>query len=120
VARELRPPARELADSMPELTKTWRVLNAVFDEMAYDPPGSGRGKEGYLFYVPWASHNTNSTLSAQDGIGPTRRGIVLMSCGTLQLLDLFERNGRLNPTLTTVVRLFNAPRFNEVCRSGGS
>jgi hypothetical protein len=43
-----------------------------------------------------------------------------MSCGTLQLLDLFERNGRLNPTLTTVVRLFNAPRFNEVCRSGGS
>jgi len=120
VARELAPPARELAQSMPELTKTWRVLNAVFDEMAYDPPGRGRGKEGYLFYVPWASHNTNSTLSAQDGIGPTRRGIVLMSCGTLQLLDLFERNGRLNPTLTTVVRLFNAPRFTEVCRGGDS
>jgi phospholipid/cholesterol/gamma-HCH transport system substrate-binding protein len=119
VARELRPPARELSRAMPELRRFWGVLNAVFDEMAYDPPGSGLGKEGFLFYVPWAAHNTNSTLSTQDGIGPTRRGIVLMGCGPLQLLDLFERNGRLNPTLTTVVRLFNAPRFTEVCRRGG-
>jgi phospholipid/cholesterol/gamma-HCH transport system substrate-binding protein len=71
--------------------------------------------------VPWAGHNTNSTLSTQDGIGPMRRGIVLTSCGSLQLLDLFERNGRLNPTLSTVVRLFNAPRLSEVCakRGGG-
>jgi phospholipid/cholesterol/gamma-HCH transport system substrate-binding protein len=118
IAAELSPPARQLSQSMPALRKFWNVLNAVFDEMAYDPPGEGLGNEGYLFYVPWASHNTNSTLSVQDGIGPLRRGIVLMNCGSLQLLDLFERNGTLNPTLTTIVRLFNAPRYDEVCGRG--
>ena len=118
IARELRVPARDLARTMPELRKFWDVLNALFDEMAYDPPGKGLGKEGYIFYVPWASHNTNSTLALQDGIGPVRRGIVLTGCGPLQLLDLFERNGTLNPTITTIVRLFNAPRMAEVC--GGS
>jgi phospholipid/cholesterol/gamma-HCH transport system substrate-binding protein len=121
IAHELVAPARDLSDATPSLTRFWKLLNAVFDEMAYDPPGKGIGKEGYLFYVPWAGHNTNSTLSTQDGIGPMRRGIVLTSCGSLQLLDLFERNGRLNPTLSTVVRLFNAPRLSEVCskRGGG-
>jgi phospholipid/cholesterol/gamma-HCH transport system substrate-binding protein len=115
IVRELRPPARDLALTMPELRKFWNVLNALFDEMAYDPPGKGLGKEGYLFYVPWASHNTNSTVAIQDGIGPMRRGVVFMGCGPLQLLDLFERNGELNPTISTIVRLFNAPRLNEVC-----
>jgi phospholipid/cholesterol/gamma-HCH transport system substrate-binding protein len=118
IARELVPPARDLSRATPDLRKFWDVLNALFDEMAYDPPGKGLGKEGYLFYIPWASHNTNSTLAVQDGIGPMRRGIVLMGCGPLQLLDLFERNGTLNPTITTIVRLFNAPRYNEVCARG--
>jgi phospholipid/cholesterol/gamma-HCH transport system substrate-binding protein len=119
IAHELVAPARDLSDATPSLTRFWKLLNAVFDEMAHDPPGEGLGKEGYLFYVPWAAHNTNSTLSTQDGIGPVRRGIVIMSCGSLQLLDLFERRGTLNPTLTTVVRLFNAPRLSEVCATGG-
>jgi phospholipid/cholesterol/gamma-HCH transport system substrate-binding protein len=118
IAAELRAPARDLSRTMPSLRRFFAVLNALFDEMAYDPPGKGLGKEGYLFYVPWASHNTNSTVSVQDGIGPMRRGIVIMGCGPLQLLDLFERNGDLNPTISTIVRLFNAPRYNEVCGRG--
>jgi phospholipid/cholesterol/gamma-HCH transport system substrate-binding protein len=118
IAAELRAPARDLSRTMPSLRRFWGVLNALFDEMAYDPPGKGLGKEGYLFYVPWASHNTNSTVAVQDGIGPMRRGIVLMGCGPMQLLDLFERNGDLNPTLSTIVRLFNAPRYNEFCTRG--
>jgi phospholipid/cholesterol/gamma-HCH transport system substrate-binding protein len=119
IAAELVTPARELSEATPGLTRFWKLLNAIFDEMAHDPPGEGVGKESYLFYVPWAAHNTNSTLSAQDGIGPVRRGIVIMSCGSLQFLDLLERRGTLNPTLTTVVRLFNAPRLSEVCATGG-
>jgi phospholipid/cholesterol/gamma-HCH transport system substrate-binding protein len=119
IAHKLVAPARELSEATPALTRFWKLLNAVFDEMAHDPPGKGVGKEGYLFYVPWAGHNTNSTLATQDGIGPVRRGIVLMSCGSLELLNLFERRGTLNPTLTTVVRLFNAPRLDEVCQTGG-
>jgi phospholipid/cholesterol/gamma-HCH transport system substrate-binding protein len=115
-ARELRPAARDLAASMPSLERFTDVFNAFFNELAYDPPG--KSKQGYLFYVPWANHNTNSTLAMQDGIGPFRRGIVLMSCGSMELLESLKRSNR-NPTLTTQIRLLNAPSRDEVCKTGG-
>ena len=62
-ARELVPAARDLAAATPSLRELTDVLNALLAELAYDPPGTGRGREGYLFYVPWASHNTNSMLA---------------------------------------------------------
>jgi phospholipid/cholesterol/gamma-HCH transport system substrate-binding protein len=114
-ARELRPAARDLSASVPSFRRFTETVNALFDELAYDPPGSGTGKEGYLFYVPWASHNTNSTLAAQDGIGPARRALVLMNCGSLELLRIFERRGDFNPTLSSLVRLLNVPDRSEVC-----
>jgi phospholipid/cholesterol/gamma-HCH transport system substrate-binding protein len=114
-AREIVPAARDLADATPSLDRVWKLLNALFDELAHDPPGEGLGKEGYLFYVPWASHNTNSTLSAQDGIGPLQRGIVLTRCGTLRLLDIYQRRPEYNPTIGAIVRLLNAPTLEEVC-----
>jgi phospholipid/cholesterol/gamma-HCH transport system substrate-binding protein len=118
IAHELVAPARDLSDATPSLTRFWKLLNAVFDEMAYDPPGKGLGKEGYLFYVPWAGHNTNSTLSAQDGIGPMRRSLLLMSCDHMELFESFVRSNR-NPTLTTLIRLVNAPTRAEVCGGAG-
>jgi phospholipid/cholesterol/gamma-HCH transport system substrate-binding protein len=114
-ARTLLPAARDLSATMPSLQRFTEVLNALFDELAYDPPGSGIGKEGYLFHVPWASHNTNSTLAAQDAIGPMRRALVLMNCGSLELLGIFERRGDFNPTLSSLVRLLNAPDRSQVC-----
>ena len=116
LARELLPAARDLNASVPDLQRFTEVLNALFGELAYDPPGS---REGFLFYLPWAIHNTNSTLAAQDGIGPLRRGLVLMSCGSLELLDIFERRGDYNPTLSSLVRLLNAPQQGAVCPGGG-
>ena len=116
VARELLPAARDLNASVPDFQRFTEVLNALFDELAYDPPGN---REGFLFYVPWAIHNTNSTLAAQDGIGPLRRGLVLMSCGSLELLDIFERRGDYNPTLSSLVQLLNAPKRGAVCPGGG-
>jgi phospholipid/cholesterol/gamma-HCH transport system substrate-binding protein len=115
VARELLPAARDLNATVPSFRRFTEGLNTVFDELAHDPPGTGKGKEGFLFYVPWAIHNTNSTLAAQDGIGPARRGLVLMSCGSLELLDIFERRGDYNPTLSSLVRLLNAPERGQVC-----
>ena len=119
IAAELVTPARELSEATPGLTRFWKLLNAIFDEMAHDPPGKGVGKESYLFYVPWAAHNTNSTLAAQDGIGPIRRSLLLMSCDHMQLFESFVKNDR-NPTLTTLIRLVNAPTRAEVCGTGGA
>jgi phospholipid/cholesterol/gamma-HCH transport system substrate-binding protein len=67
--------------------------------------------------VPWAAHNTNSTLANQDGIGPVRRGVALMSCGGLKLLESQKTGGR-NPLLGVLIQLLNAPQFNQVCAKG--
>jgi phospholipid/cholesterol/gamma-HCH transport system substrate-binding protein len=115
-ARKLVPAARDLADATPKLAEFTDVLNAIFDEMAYDPPGDDAKGQSYLFYVPWAGHNTNSILSTQDGIGATRRGLVLFSCGSLELFKLFA-SPRRNPTLSTLLQLLNAPVFEEVCQA---
>jgi hypothetical protein len=53
-------------------------------------------------------------LSTQDGVGPSRRSLVLFSCGSLQLFKIFA-SPRRNPTLSTLMQLLNAPVHEEVC-----
>ena len=43
--RAARPATRDSPKSTPDLDKFTEVLNALFDELAYDPPGKGVGKE---------------------------------------------------------------------------
>ncbi|MEX1141595.1 MAG: MlaD family protein [Thermoleophilaceae bacterium] len=123
IARELRPAARDLAKATPDLMKFTEVFNALFNELAYDPPGK---QEGFLFYLPWANHNTNSTMSSQDGITPLRRGVVLLSCTDLSSFEaLFLRRDEdtglvTNPYLSTLLDLLNAPEFEDVCGDGGT
>ncbi len=118
-ARKLVPVTRDLAQATPELAELTHVLNAIVDELAYDPPGHDAKGQSYLFYVPWAGHNTNSVLSTQDGVGPTRRSLVLFSCGSLQLFKIFA-SPRRNPTLSTLMQLLNAPLHEEVCQPEGA
>jgi len=123
IARELRAPAKALAKSTPNLVKFTEVFNALFNELAYDPPGEGKGKNGYLYYLPWANHNTNSTVGAQDGISTLRRSMIMVSCGQLRTLELISgpnsTTGKLrNPYLATLVKLLNAPRLDERCGTG--
>lgn len=113
IARELKEPARDLAKATPDLMKFTEVFNALFNELAYDPPGKGVGKEGYLFFLPWANHNTNSTISGQDGIGPLRRGLLMATCVQLNAFselygDTAMKKGRLrSPTLTALLKILS-------------
>ncbi|NLT05764.1 MAG: hypothetical protein GXY03_05565, partial [Solirubrobacterales bacterium] len=121
IAKELRRPARDLAKATPDLMKFTEVFNALFNELAYDPPGK---ENGYLFYLPWANHNTNSTIASQDGIGPLRRSLILASCSQLDSFETFggrnEDTGEYrNPYLATVIQLLNAPSFEANCSGGG-
>lgn len=121
IAKELRRPARALAKATPDLMKFTDVFNALFNELAYDPPGK---ENGYLFYLPWANHNTNSSIASQDGIGPLRRSLILASCSQLQAFETFAgRNDDTgeyrNPYLATVIQLLNAPSFDANCSPGG-
>jgi phospholipid/cholesterol/gamma-HCH transport system substrate-binding protein len=116
-AAKLVPAARGLAKATPHLDTLTKMLNNLLDELAHDPPGNGVHGNSYLYYVPWAVHNTNSVLASQDGIGPVRHSLVLINCGGLTLLDSIAQPKR-NPTLSTLVQLLNAPTHDAVCAKG--
>jgi phospholipid/cholesterol/gamma-HCH transport system substrate-binding protein len=113
-ARKLVPAARDLAAATPNLDVLTGVLNALLNELAHDPKGNGPKDQSYLFYVPWANHDTNSTLASQDGIGPARHTLVLLNCGASQLLTLFSKPGT-NPTISTIKGLLDAPTEAQSC-----
>ena len=82
-AKILAPATEHLAKSTPGLTTLARELDNIVNELAYKP----KHGQSYLFYVPWANHDTNSVLSAQDGVGPVRQSMLLFTCGTLSILQ---------------------------------
>ena len=111
-ARLLAPATSRLAKSTPGLTTLAHELNNIVNELAYKP----RGGQSYLFYVPWANHNTNSVLSTQDGIGPLRQGMLLFPCGVLNLLNnTYIKNPTQNPNLLTLSELLDLPNLSTSC-----
>jgi phospholipid/cholesterol/gamma-HCH transport system substrate-binding protein len=107
--RDLRSAAANLAVVTPRLTKTVRVVNSLLNTLAYNPPGR---EEGYLFWGSWANHNGATVFGTQDAHGPIRRGLVLVSCGGLGVLDQIAAT---TPSLNVLIQLLNAPRQSEVC-----
>ncbi len=111
-ARLLAPATADLAKATPGLTTLARELNNIVNELAYKPTG----QQSYLFYVPWANHDTNSVLSAQDGVGPVRNSMLLLSCATLEFLQTLVNDPARNPTLTTLGELLARPDFSSHCK----
>jgi phospholipid/cholesterol/gamma-HCH transport system substrate-binding protein len=110
--KALAPAAAQLSAATPRLTTVGGVLNYLLNELAYKPPGGqGIANQGYLFYLPWANHDTDAIFSAQDALGPLRRGIVMVSCTGLGLLGPLAdlSSPAHNPTLATIIGLLNPP-----------
>jgi phospholipid/cholesterol/gamma-HCH transport system substrate-binding protein len=117
VVTQLRPAAADFAAATPNLTTSFGVLNAFLNALSYNPPGSA---EGYLFYLAWLNHVTNSVFSAQDALGPIRRGSVVVGCA-----DLSGVNGIKISTapqyraLDLLAQLTNPPpTVNHFCTPG--
>ena len=91
---------RDLSAATPDLTRTFRVVNALLNTLAYNPPGSA--EEGYLFWLSWANHTGATVFATQDAHGPIRHGLVVLSCSTAQLLSSVANT---NPALGTLVDL---------------
>ncbi len=108
-AAALRPAAADLAATTPQLDQALGVVNALFNQLAYNPPGK---QEGFLYWLSWGNHAAASMFGSQDAHGPTRRGLVIGSCSSLLTL---ERIGSVNPVLGTLAALLNAPKTSEVC-----
>jgi phospholipid/cholesterol/gamma-HCH transport system substrate-binding protein len=111
--RELRPAMRDLAAATPDLTRSFRVVNALLNTLAYNPPG--RDQEGYLFWLSWANHVGATVFATQDAHGPIRHGIVVFNCQTAELLETVAGT---NPALGTLVDLLNGPTSSEICSRG--
>jgi phospholipid/cholesterol/gamma-HCH transport system substrate-binding protein len=108
--RELRPALRDLSAATPNLTRSFKVVNALLNTLAYNPPGDR--EEGYLFWLSWANHVGQTVFATQDAHGPIRRGLVIFSCDTASLL---ESIGASNPALGTLVGLLNGPKSSDIC-----
>ena len=90
----LRPAARNLALATPDLTKSIFELNRFFNMFAYNPHGrepvpsttaaAKNRDEGYLFWLAWVTHNTDSLFSTSDSQGPFRRTLQGFSCETIR------------------------------------
>ena len=110
--RALKPAASDLAALTPNLTRTFTVLNELVDLLAHNP--SGKNDEGYLFWLSWLNHLGPAVFANQDAQGPIRRGVVIISCESLQLLENVVLG---NPQLGVLVELLEAPERLEVCPS---
>jgi phospholipid/cholesterol/gamma-HCH transport system substrate-binding protein len=81
--RDLGRGARDLATAGPDLTRTFRGFNRLFNIGAHNPNGNeelsgdlaaDRARdEGYLYWLAWTGQNTVSLFSTSDAQGPFRR-----------------------------------------------
>jgi phospholipid/cholesterol/gamma-HCH transport system substrate-binding protein len=110
--RELRPAMRDLAAATPDLTRSFKVVNALLNTLAYNPPGES--EEGYLFWLSWLNHVGTTVFATQDAHGPIRHGLIVLSCSTATLLQSVAQS---NPQLGTLVALLNAPPVSQICPS---
>jgi phospholipid/cholesterol/gamma-HCH transport system substrate-binding protein len=108
--RELRPALRDLSSATPGLTRSFRVVNRLFNELAYNPPG--KTNEGYLFWLSWANHLAPTVFATQDAHGPIRHGVIILGCQTVRTLNVVAA---ANPQLGTLISLLNAPSEQSVC-----
>jgi phospholipid/cholesterol/gamma-HCH transport system substrate-binding protein len=118
--RQVQPVVRHLAQGAAPLAKAtaglrggFQNLNQLLNGLAYNPPGP---QEGFLFWLAWLNHDTNSTFSIQDAGGPDQRGIVLLSCQTATVLEGLLA---IRPELKTIRDLTNPPRASEITAAGG-
>jgi phospholipid/cholesterol/gamma-HCH transport system substrate-binding protein len=107
---ELRPAARDLAAVTPDLYRSFKVVNALLNTLAYNPPGDT--EEGFLFWQSWVNHLAPAVFATQDAHGPIRRGLVVVGCQSLQVLENIVLG---NPQLGVLTQLLEAPDRADVC-----
>jgi phospholipid/cholesterol/gamma-HCH transport system substrate-binding protein len=110
LVNDLRPAARDLADVAPALVTSFKVVNALLNTLAYNPPGDT--EEGFLFWASWVNHLGPAVFAMQDGHGPIRRGLVVVGCQSLQILENIVLG---NPQLGVLTQLLETPDRADVC-----
>jgi phospholipid/cholesterol/gamma-HCH transport system substrate-binding protein len=113
LARTLAPGAAKLKTTIPALTSSIGVLNALFNELAHDPdPTHPGGQQSYLFWGSWLAHIADSLVGAQDANGSVVQGLFM---GTCDQLNFFENQlAPNNVALGAILDLLNAPNAAQL------
>jgi phospholipid/cholesterol/gamma-HCH transport system substrate-binding protein len=89
LVRDLRPTARSLATSTPDLTRSFVVLNNLFNLIGFNENGRqgpdvpGRD-EGYLFWIAWLGHNGGALFATAEPNGIVRPVALQMTCASVK------------------------------------
>ena len=108
---DLQPAAQQLADATPDLTRSFVVLNHLFNMLGYNkngrenPKGDPGRDEGYLFWIAWVTHDTINLFNVDDANGPLRPVFLTGTCSTLKAI---AGSNPLTPFLLNLVPLFGA------------
>lgn len=112
--RQIRPVLTHAAEGATPLSKTVRNFgnglggfNSFLNELAYKP----KGKESFLFYLPWLNHNFNAAFNLQDAGGPLLRSMLLISCNGAFLS--YGLTGD-KPYLRTLLQAAGVPREEQI------
>jgi hypothetical protein len=114
--RDLAPTAKGLAETFPELTRDFKVLNRFVNMLGFNPngrePATKRDREeGYLFWLAWASHQGANLQNIDDANGPMRPVFLTGTCSTLQ--TFIQAEGIDAPLLEFGFNL--SPLFANLC-----
>jgi phospholipid/cholesterol/gamma-HCH transport system substrate-binding protein len=89
LVKQLRPAAKNLATATPDLTRSFTVLNHLFNMIGFNPngregPEKTTREEGYLFWIAWLQHNGTNAFSTSDAHGVFRPVTVGGACGAIR------------------------------------
>ena len=109
LADTLRPASALLSQALPPLTRSFSVLGALFNTLAFQPRGS---EQGYLFWGAWLAHIADSLTNTQDAHGAIVRGIFMTTCAGVSYFDT-----QLAPNsapLGAILDLLNIPAIASI------
>jgi phospholipid/cholesterol/gamma-HCH transport system substrate-binding protein len=81
LAKQLPSLTSDLAKATPALITSFKVLAYVTNEIAYHPGGKN---PGFLYWLAWFAHNSDSFISNSDANGPVWRTLALTTCPGLK------------------------------------
>jgi phospholipid/cholesterol/gamma-HCH transport system substrate-binding protein len=107
-AKLLTPTFEKLAAVEPQLTSSVKVINTLFNELAYKAAGS----QSYLFWGAWFAHILDSLTSTQDANGVIVQGLFMAPCASLNLLEVALEQS--DPGLGPILKVLNPPDWSKI------
>jgi phospholipid/cholesterol/gamma-HCH transport system substrate-binding protein len=77
--------AGDLRVEVPDLIDAFKVLAYSANELAYNPGGKN---PGFLYWLAWFAHNSDSFISSSDANGPVWRTLLVSNCASLKSLSV--------------------------------